>query len=369
MRGDASMKMLGAAALFITVFVVLVAAACVASTPGEVIKGAAPEARGPMPVDTAVGYTVAEGASAGDVGEDLEALGIIRSGRQFQALVRLMGVGAQINPGDYLLTPGMSTPAAIYRLLVPEAVPVRSVTFPEGIRIEEMAVYAEEAGFGTGAEFLVAVENAVLPPGLAEAAPAAGVLPPGQRLQGYLFPDTYILPESAGVAELVALMIQTLDERFTPEMRQAALANGLDTHETLTLASIIEREAVISEERPLISGVFLNRIRAGDLIGADPTVQYTVALNPSSVELYGWWKSELTIEDLAIDSPYNTRKSPGLPPGPITNPGLDSIEAAANPTDTDYYYFVADAVAGDGSHRFAVTEAEHIANINNYGAP
>jgi UPF0755 protein len=135
----------------------------------------------------------------------------------------------------------------------------------------------------------------------------------------------------------------------------------------LTLAAIVEREAVLPEERPLIAGVFFNRLRAGDLIGADPTVQFAASLDPESVALYGYWKKALTILDLENPSPYNTRLFAGMPPGPITNPSLASIEAVAYPEDTDYYYFVANAVAADGSHKFAVTEAEHIRNIAEYG--
>ncbi|WBL36327.1 endolytic transglycosylase MltG [Tepidiforma flava] len=200
-------------------------------------------------------------------------------------------------------------------------------------------------------------------PGLAEH------LPPGADLRGYLFPDTYIMPVGSTMDDLVAYMIRTLDERFTPELRAAAAARGLNPHQALTLASIVEREAVLPAERPLIAGVFYNRLAAGDRLGADPTVQFAVALDPASVQRYGWWKKELTIIDLENPSPYNTRLFPGLPPGPIACPGLASIEAVAYPTDTDYYYFVADAKKGDGSHVFAVTFAEHERNIALYGAP
>ena len=164
-------------------------------------------------------------------------------------------------------------------------------------------------------------------------------------------------------------MVETFLDRFTPEMRAAAAAKGLRLHEAVTLASIVEREAVLPQERPLIAGVFLNRIEAGDIIGADPTTQFVAALDPASVAQFGWWKRELTQEELDNPSPYNTREVAGIPPGPITNPGEASLAAVANAEDTEYYYFVADAKANDGSHRFAVPAAEPDQNIALYGSP
>ncbi|MCC6382627.1 MAG: endolytic transglycosylase MltG, partial [Dehalococcoidia bacterium] len=188
-------------------------------------------------------------------------------------------------------------------------------------------------------------------------------------LQGYLFPDTYIMPVGSSPAQLVDRMLKTFALRFSPDLVAAAAAQGLTPHQALTLASIVEREAVLSSERARIAGVFMNRLAAGDTLGADPTVQFAVALDPNSVARFGYWKLELTLEDLQVDSPYNTRLKPGLPPGPITNPGLDSIKAAVNPEKTDFYYFVADAKKGDGSHVFARTIEEHNHNIATAGTP
>jgi UPF0755 protein len=274
-----------------------------------------------------------------------------------------MGVSNLLAAGDHLVTQGVSTLTAVETLTVQESGPTVRVTFPEGIRIEEMAVLVEEAQIASAADFLAAVQAAAIP------AEIAATLPEGAGLQGYLFPDTYILPEGATAGELVTLMLTTFLQRFTPELREQAAALGLNMHQAVALASIVEREAVLPEERALIAGVFYNRLEAGDLLGADPTVQFAVALDPANVAAYGWWKQELTVEDLAIDSPYNTRLYPGLPPGPITNPGLAPLQAVAMPEDTDYYYFVADAQAGDGSHLFAVTFEEHVANQQRAGSP
>ena len=353
-----------AAGVAIAIIAILLASYCVAKTPdgvfGERIVADATLDAGDR---EEVAFTLAEGANAGDIGGQLETLGIIRSARQFELLAGLMGVQSELSAGDFLLKKNSSVLTVLNQLTARGAVvELISVTFPEGLRYEEMAELAEEAGFGTQQEFLDAVANAELPPALAD------TLPEGADLQGYLFPATYPMPVGSTMQDLVEYMIETLNLNFTAELREAGEARGLNPHQMLTLASIIEREAVVAEERALMAGVFYNRLAEGDRLGADPTVQFAAALDPASVNEYGWWKRELTILDLENPSPYNTRLLPGLPPGPIANPGLASIEAVAYPEETDFYYFVADAVAGDGRHRFAVTFAEHEQNIAQYGS-
>lgn len=354
---------MGAVGVGVTILVVLLASMFIARTPGAQLG----EDLVPSPEIATdrgqVEYTLPEGRGAGGIGDDLESLGVLKSGQQFEFLVSLMGLESNLSAGDYVLKRNSSALSVVSALTVHESAQVLRVTFPEGIRFEEMAIIAERAGFGTEQEFLEAVGAALPPPAFLEAFPL------GANLQGYLFPDTYFMPVGSTPAQLVAYMLRTLEERFTPELRSAAAARGLNTHQALTLASIVEREAVLEEERPLIAGVFYNRLEAGDTLGADPTVQYALSLVPGSVEEFGYWKKEITLEDLKIESPYNTREVPGMPPGPIANPGLKSIEAVANPEDTEFYYFVADAVAGDGSHRFAVTFEEHQANAARYGSP
>ncbi len=344
------------AGVALTAVVAIVAAYFVAATPAAVLDRQIVE---PLPSSSATGkvaYTVREGAAAGEVADDLQRLGIVRSSRQFRVLVSLMGLQDRLSAGDYQLARGSSAASIIDQITVKDRVATLRVTFPEGIRFEEMAALAEKAGFGTRQEFLDAVARASLPADL------AATLPPKADLQGYLFPDTYIMPAGATATGLVQYMIDNFAAKFSPELRAAALAQGLDPHQALTLASIVEREAVLPDERPLIAGVFYNRLAEGDLLGADPTTQFAVALKPDSVAKYGWWKKELTLDDLENPSKYNTRLVPGLPPGPITNPGLASIEAVAHPARTKFYYFVADAKKGDGSHLFAETIAEHERN-------
>jgi UPF0755 protein len=169
--------------------------------------------------------------------------------------------------------------------------------------------------------------------------------------------------------DVVARMLATFDARVTEEMRLSAANQGLTVHQLVTLASLVEREAVIPEERPIIASVFLNRLRNGWLLNADPTVQYALGYDERTGT---WWRrlyfDELGVNSLAdIDHPYNTYRYPGLPPGPICSPGLASIQASAFPAQTDYFYFIADCHKNDGSHLFARTEEEHNANYASCG--
>jgi UPF0755 protein len=186
-------------------------------------------------------------------------------------------------------------------------------------------------------------------------------LPPGSSLEGYLFPDTYRLPADATASDLVNTMLFTFGSRVTQDMIQAMAAQGLSLHGAVTLASIVEREARIPEERPVIASVFLNRLSQGIKLDADPTVQYALGFQ---VDEGQWWKRPLYLTDLEIDSAYNTYRYPGLPPGPIASPGLASIIAVAHPAQTDYLYFVVDCTAEvDGTHAFSVTYEEHQLNV------
>ena len=357
--------LIGAALIAVSI---VVASYVVARTPGDVIGDhlASSATLGPHGPD--VDYTLPAGRTASDIGSDLQRLGVIRSGRQFELLVTLMGVQNKLSAGDYTLAKNSAAANVVSQMTVKDSVAVLKVTFPEGKRVEEMATIASKAGFGTATEFLDAVNAAPVPPEIAAMLPPEGTVP-GYRLQGFLFPDTYILPVGSTPADLVHLMLTTFLKRFTPDLQAQAATHGLTPYQAVTLAAIVEREAVLESERPHIAGVFYNRIAAGDLIGADPTVQFAVALDPASVEKFGYWKTELTVDDLKNPSPYNTRLVAGLPPGPITNPGLASLQAVAQPTKTQDYYFVADAKKADGSHVFAVTPEQHQANIARVGSP
>ena len=334
---------------------VIVGAALLAGTPRATLEGDILE-----PEPTCTGspqrYILSEGIAAEDVADQLEELGVIRSSVQFNVLASFLGLQNRLVSGVYTLHPCESTIAILRRItVVGEDVPTIRVTFPEGLRIEEMAEIAQQAGFGPAEEFIAAARDVELPLTLAVE------LPEGVGHEGYLFPDTYIVPLGSTAAELVALMAETLHLRFSADLREAAARRGLTPHEVLTLASIVEREVVVPEERAVVAGVFFNRIEAFDRLGADATTQYCIASDPSSVEAYGWWKpgDELTLADLDCDSPYNTRRYAGLPPGPIASPGLASIEAVVYAEDTDYYYYAVDIFSDDGSHCFAISFEEH----------
>ena len=307
-------------------------------------------------------YRLAEGSTSQEVAEQLEELGVIRSATQFTVLVGLLGLQNRLASGVYTLHPCASTYSIISSLTIGEVVPTVRITFPEGLRIEEMAAIAEEAGLGAAEEFIAAAREVDLQISLAVQLPEGEDRERYAYPEGYLFPDTYIVPLGSTAADLVALMAETMHIRFSAELREAAARRGLTPHEVLTLASLIEREVSVPEERAVVAGVLFNRIEAFDRLGVDATVQYALASSdPASVEAHGWWKpgDELTFADLEIDSPYNTRRFTGLPPGPIANPGLAAIEAVVYAEDTRYYFYSVDTRRDDGSHCFAVTFADH----------
>ncbi|MDH4208981.1 MAG: endolytic transglycosylase MltG, partial [Anaerolineae bacterium] len=180
-------------------------------------------------------------------------------------------------------------------------------------------------------------------------------------LEGYLFPETYRIPADYDAAAVLDLLLITFGERFSPEMRQAAADKGLTVHEVVTLASIVEREAVLPEERPIIASVYLNRLAQGMYLQSDPTVQYALGYQEETDQ---WWKIPMSLEeDVQVDSPYNTYMYPGLPPGPLCSPGLASIEAVLEPAETPYFFFFSKF---DGSHAFAETYEEHLRNQEQY---
>lgn len=303
-----------------------------------------------------VKLTIQPGESPGAIARKLEREGVIRSSEQFGVLAGLMGAETQLNAGDYEFTRGMPTAVVIDRLRRTVTIPEFVLTIPEGWRWEQVAEHLERRGVTSAADFQAALAATDY------AAPFLAGRPPGATLEGYLFPDTYFFTTKATAHDIVARMLATFIEKFPPDLQQQAVAQGLTLHQAVALAAIVEREAQVSSERPLIAAVYLNRIRDGMLLQADPTTQYAIA-NPASVAEYGWWKRDLTVDDLKAASPYNTYVSPGLPPGPIASPGAASLRAVAQPAQTDFLFFVS---KNDGSHAFARTLEEHNRNVNQY---
>jgi UPF0755 protein len=302
---------------------------------------------------TPVVFRVEAGQSAGDIGAALEARGLIRSARMFRLLVERDGVAGRLAAGEYELKASLSTPEVIEVLAGGRVRPGTVLTVPEGWRAEEIAWKLDSLLPGRGRDFLAIVYDDQ------EAATRLG-LPPDASLEGFLFPDTYELARDQDLRSLVDKMVAQFDRRFDAVRRGAAASAGLSPLEAVTLASIVEREAAVPEERPLIAAVYRNRLALGMRLQADPTVQYALGTQRVPTAGQGLWPRELSLADLEVPSPYNTYRERGLPPGPICNPGLASLDAVLRPADTDALYFVA---RGDGSHVFAQTMDEHLSNI------
>ncbi|HNB54204.1 MAG TPA: endolytic transglycosylase MltG, partial [Anaerolineales bacterium] len=219
-------------------------------------------------------------------------------------------------------------------------------------RLEEIAEAIPTSGLAMTAEdFLRASQRR--PEGFALAAE----LPEQITHEGFLFPGTYTFPRQATEAQVLEVFLSSFAVNVTPEMRAGFSSQGLSLFEAVTLASIVERETVVDGEQATIASVYFNRIRVGMMLQADPTVQYALGYNAA----WGWWKSPLALEDLNVESFYNTYLYNGLPPAPIASPGLEALQAVAYPVVTDYYFFRA-ACDGSGQHEFAVSFDEHQAN-------
>jgi UPF0755 protein len=344
------------AAVLIAV-VTAAAAWFVYETPGTIFDNDEPD-REIAPLETdgePVLITVASGASAKDIGGELAAKGVIRSGRLFEVLVGLTGVQDSLEAGDYEFDRGVPAIEAVHRIAEGRTAS-RRVVFPEGSRTEEMGDILEQAGVVAKQQFLAAIaDGGYSEPFLATIGTA--------RLEGFLFPASYEFNRETDAGQVVATMLRAFQDSVADDLQLEGQA--LSLLEVVTLASIVEREAVVAEERPLIAAVFLNRLRIGLPLQADPTVQYALTLTPGSVEQFGYWKRELTLDDLQYDSPYNTYVYAGLPPGPIANPGLDSLQAVVRPAATEFLFFVAKA-DGSGEHAFAATLEEHLQNVERY---
>lgn len=308
------------------------------------------------PTQSAPGETVLiqveDGESAGEIGAKLEAAGVVQSARLFRVLASLMGLGDNLEAGNYEFHRGGTALTAVRRISRGVTVSL-VITIPEGLRTEEIAELFERQGIVSADEFRSALSDIYAASFLAE-------LPPDSALEGFLFPATYNFPPEVSGHDVVQRLLDAFDQRYQERILPELAADGRSLREAVILASIIEREARVPEERPTIASVFANRLELGIPLQADPTVQYALANDPESVTQFGYWKGALTVADLSVVSPYNTYVNAGLPPGPIANPGLDSILAAAKPAETSYLYFVA---RPDGSHVFAETLEEHSQNI------
>lgn len=345
-------------AVAVTIALVLIVAAVwlVAAGPGNDID----DVQGYQPVETPtaepVTVTVESGEGSDAISDELKKSGAIDSATQFRVLVAFLGYGPLLQAGEYEFTRNTPELDAAYRIRR-GLVSTKSVTVVEGWRLEEIADAVVAQGIPRN-EFMAAARRLDYDFSFLKDRRT------GDRLDGYLFPATYTIRRRDTARDVVQQMLQAFADNVPAAVEQNAAGLGLTLHETVVLASIIEREAVVAEERPVMAQVFLRRLRLGIPLEADPTVQFALANDPDSVAEFGYWKQGLTNEDLEVPSPYNTYAEGGIPPGPICSPRLDSINAVANPADTNYLYFVAKP---DGSHAFAETFEEHLTNIELFG--
>lgn len=298
-----------------------------------------------------VELVIESGMGAGEVVTRLDQLGVVEDPTLLLRYLRYRGLDRGIEAGRYVVD-GSMTPRQLAQLLQSAAPQSLALTVPEGWRREQIAAALAQLDQGISAEQFLAA-SAGRPDGYT----FSGQLPPQGGLEGFLFPDTYFVDQETTAVELVQAMLDNFESKLTPDLERGFEQRGLTVYEAVTLASIVEREAVVADERPLIASVFLNRLALGMRLDADPTVQYALGQQPDG----SWWKRGLTRADLDLDSPYNTYVYPGLPPGPIANPGLPSLRAVAQPQDSSFLYFRA-ACDGSGRHQFANTFEEHVAN-------
>ncbi|HEX6314315.1 MAG TPA: endolytic transglycosylase MltG [Gemmatimonadaceae bacterium] len=280
--------------------------------------------------------TVPSGASMRIAADSLESAGVIGSARLFSFYAKVTGQDRRIKPGMYILDRGASWNAVIDALVAGKGI-VFTVTIPEGWNLRTIVPNVSR---------IMKVPEEALDSAVRDSALIRRLRIPTETLEGYLFPETYLLPEGTSALPIVRRLVNEFERRWKPEWNAQLEQLGMTRHQVITLASIIEKEARVASERPTISAVYHNRLKRGMPLQADPTVLYALGRHENRV-LY---------RHLEVQSPYNTYRNPGLPPGPIASPGLASIEAALYPADVPYLYFVAHP---DGHHEFRTTLREH----------
>ena len=283
------------------------------------------------------------GSGSAEIRRRLVDGGVVRDEMALRTALWLSGAARRLKAGEYRFDRAL-TPLEVVDKLERGEVYLRRITFREGLTLREMAAVFAEREFGTAAAFLAAAAN---PSAIAELDPQA------RDLEGYLFPDTYDLPRTATAAAIVQVMVDRFKAAYDARARALAAEQGLSTREVVTLASLVEKETGQADERPLVAAVYRNRMRIGMPMQADPTVVYALMKA-------GKYTGNIRRQDLSLDSPYNTYRYPGLPPGPIAAPGKASIDAALAPAAVKYLYFVS---RNNGSHVFAETLAQHHANV------
>lgn len=301
-----------------------------------------------------VRFIVQEGDSAEVIAGKLQAAGLVSDAGLFRQFASYQGVGQILQAGVYDLRATMTMEEILEALQHSRKQEIR-VTVREGWRLEQIAEFlAKNHSLSTYDDLLRAMRSVSFNYGILADKPS------GVHLEGYLYPDTYWMDPRWTAEQVVDLLVRTMDSRFTPAMRQQAVARNLNVHKALIIASLVERETLLASERPIVASVYLNRIAKGMPLEADATVQYALGYDATQQR---WWPN-IKIEQLrSTESPYNTYLRRDLPPGPVCSPGLASLQAVLQPAKTDYLYYYA---KGDGSHAFAKTFDEHLQNQKKY---
>jgi UPF0755 protein len=294
-------------------------------------------------------FVIQPGESVVSISSRLEQAGLIRSGSALRTYLLWKGYDTIIQSGTYHISPAQ-TATDIAGMLKSSSQTEVHFTVLAGWRMEEIGESLPTSGLDFPvADFLIA---SAVPPDFQD------LIPEGRSAEGFLFPGEYVLPRSTTSNQLVASLLAGFRSNVSVELQAAFVSHGLSVYQGVILASILQREAVVGDEMPLLASVFYNRLAVGMKLQTDPTVQYALGFNPAQGT---WWTNPLSSADLQFDSPYNTYIYPGLPPGPISNPGLVALEAAAYPAESTYYYFQA-RCDGSGLHNFSETYEQHQQN-------
>lgn len=299
---------------------------------------------GSLPADGVV-VDIPRGTSRRGIARLLEEKGVIRSALAFELLSRWRS-SVELQAGEYQFT-GAAPATEVFRKIAEGRVFFHPLVIPEGLNMFEIAERVEKAGLATRADFLAVARDA---------SPIRDLVPRAASLEGFLFPATYGFPRSTTARDIAAAMVQRFRGAWAAFPAEGRNPRNLSPAEVVTLASLVEKETGIAEERPLIAGVFYNRLARRIALQCDPTVLY-------ATHLAGKYDGVIHQSDLRLDSPYNTYRHRGLPPGPIASPGAEALRAVLYPPETDYLYFVADT---KGGHFFSRTISEHNANVARY---
>ncbi len=304
------------------------------------------------PTGATQNFHIEVGESAFSVIQRLQSEGLIRNAEAMRIYLQYSGLDTALQAGTHQLSPAM-TPLEIANVIQSLNRTVLDFSVLAGWRMEEIAATLPTSGLEiTPEQFMTSARQ--FPAGLSYSVN----LPNHAGCEGFLFPGIIQVPRTTTADQLIQILLQNFDQNLSAELRAGFSRQGLTIYQAVTLASIVERESIIDDEMPLIASVYINRLAQNMKLDADPTVQYALGYQPSQNT---WWTNPLSANDLEVDSPYNTYRYPGLPPGPIANPGLTALNAVANPEPSPYFYFRS-ACDKSGSHVFAQTYAEHLAN-------